>query len=280
VTPAIHAVAPAKVNLALHVTGRRPDGYHMLDSLVVFTRFGDDVTITGADTLALSVSGPCAAGVPTDHKNLVLRAATLLSGTRGAAIHLVKNLPHAAGIGGGSSDAATALLALADHWSLPLPPTQQILTLGADVPVCLRGRPTRMRGIGEDLSDVPPLPDLWVVLANPGVPVPTSAVFQALQSVDNPPMSPPDWSAGDAAGLLNWLRRTRNDLEGPARAMVPDIGRAIDMLNAASGCAFARMSGSGGTCFGLFTAESTAQDAAKAILQAEPTWWVQATSLQ
>jgi len=271
--------AYAKLNLALHVVGRRDDGYHLLDSLVVFAALGDRLTITPADGLRLTVSGPFAPGVPIDDRNLVLRAAALMGVTDGVAIHLEKALPHAAGIGGGSSDAATTLRLLSDHTATPLPDMAQVLTLGADVPVCLRGRPTRMRGIGDDLTDVPPLPRLWVVLVNPGVLVPTGPVFKALARADNPPLPEPNWTANIPASLIDWLGRTRNDLEPPARALVPAIGTVIDRLNGAPGCALARMSGSGGTCFGLFTSADAASDAARIIAAAEPIWWVAATDI-
>ena len=271
--------AYAKLNLALHVVGRRDDGYHLLDSLVVFAALGDRLTVTPADGLHLTVSGPFASGVPIDDRNLVLRAAALMGVTDGVAIHLEKALPHAAGIGGGSSDAATTLRLLSDHTATPLPDMAQVLTLGADVPVCLRGRPTRMRGIGDDLTDVPPLPKLWVVLVNPGVPVPTGPVFKALARADNPPLPETDWTANNPSSLIDWLGRTRNDLEPPARALVPAIGTVIDRLNGAPGCALARMSGSGGTCFGLFTSADAASDAARIIAAAEPIWWVAATDI-
>ena len=271
--------APAKVNLALHVTGRRADGYHLLDSVVVFAGIGDWLEIVPSDALSLTVAGPRAAGVPADRRNLIWRAAEAFSPGRGAAITLEKHLPHAGGIGGGSADAAAALRGLAALWGVPLPGDAAVLSLGADVPVCLFGRPARMSGIGERVSALPPLPPVWIVLANPGVEVPTGPVFGALARADNPPL--PEIPAGgwsDAAALVDWLCRTRNDLEPPARALVPVIGPVIDALNAQPGCLMARMSGSGGTCFGLFAQEGAAWDAA-ATLSGQPGWWVQAGGL-
>ncbi|MBO6602743.1 MAG: 4-(cytidine 5'-diphospho)-2-C-methyl-D-erythritol kinase [Roseicyclus sp.] len=268
------AFAPAKINLALHVTGRRDDGYHLLDSLVVFADIGDRLHFSAADEVELQVMGPRAAGVPTGPENLVLRAAALFGPGHGARITLEKHLPSAAGIGGGSADAAAALKGLAEFWDRPLPKTAEIVALGADLPVCLAGCPTRMRGIGEMLEEVPALPVLWMVLANPGVAVPTGAVFGGLDTVAGPPMDPPDWTDFDS--FTRWLRVQRNDLERPAQMIAPGIGMARAALEAQQGCALARMSGSGATCFGLFSAEAGARQAARAIGAEHPGWWVTA----
>ncbi|MDA0923092.1 MAG: 4-(cytidine 5'-diphospho)-2-C-methyl-D-erythritol kinase [Proteobacteria bacterium] len=268
--------APAKVNLALHVTGRQADGYHLLDSLVVFAGAGDWLTIAPAERLSLRVSGPRAVGVPDDGRNLIWRAAELLGPGLGAAITLDKHLPAAGGIGGGSADAAAALRGLAALWGRPLPDAGAVLSLGADVPVCLFGRPARMAGIGEDITPLPPLPPLWLVLVNAGVAVPTEPVFKALARADNPPlpmMPPQGWPSADA--LAQWLAQTRNDLEGPARTLVPQIGDVIAAIAAQKGCLLARMSGSGGTCFGLFATAQSAREAAAALSTQDPVWWVQ-----
>lgn len=265
--------APAKVNLALHVTGRREDGYHLLDSLVVFADLGDWLEFSPSETLSLKVTGPRAQGVPDDARNLVWQAAALIGPGRGTQITLDKHLPHAGGIGGGSADAAAALRGLSAMWDVPIPAPDDVLSLGADVPVCLHGRPCRMGGIGEALEDVPPLPPLWLVLVNPGVEVPTGPVFKGLETVDNTPMYPMNWT--DAPSFVHWLCGERNDLEAPARLLVPEIAVVLDHLNAQPGCAVARMSGSGGTCFGLFTREDAARDAAGALRAVQPDWWVQ-----
>lgn len=273
VLPVGEGFAPAKVNLALHVTGRRADGYHLLDSLVVFADVGDRLRAEPAEHLTLEVTGPRAAGVPVDGSNLVLRAAAAFGRGQGARIVLDKHLPAAAGIGGGSSDAAAALRVLADLWQCPLPDDDAVLALGADVPVCLHGRPARMQGIGERLDPLPDLPPAWLVLVNPGVGVPTAAVFRGLARRDNPPMpAPVVWP--DAAALAAWLQQTRNDLEPPARAVAPVIGTVIDRLAATQGCLLARMSGSGATCFGLFASPSDAAAAAAALRDEQPDWWV------
>jgi len=269
--------APAKVNLALHVTGRRGDGYHLLDSLVVFADVGDWIDIRASREIALSVSGPRAAGVPTDRSNLVWRAAEAFGTDRGATIRLDKHLPHAGGIGGGSADAGAALRGLAELWRVPLPAPDALLDIGADIPVCAASAPARMRGIGDMLDPVPPIPPLWLVLANPGVEVPTGPVFRALASTDNPPLPEPDWS--DAEGLLRWLADTRNDLEHAVMALVPEVGTVLDALGATDGCRLARMSGSGGTCLGVFTEAEAARAAARHLQEAHRHWWVEAAAV-
>jgi 4-diphosphocytidyl-2-C-methyl-D-erythritol kinase len=270
----VKVFAPAKVNLALHVTGRRDDGYHLLDSLVVFAGAGDWLDMAMATELSLSVSGPRAAGVPTDRGNLVWRAAEAFGTDRGARIHLEKHLPHAGGIGGGSADAGATLRGLAALWGVALPDPQAVLSIGADMPVCAASMPARMRGIGDILDPVPPIPGLWIVLVNPGLEVPTGPVFKALATVENDPLPDPHWS--DADGLLTWLSTTRNDLEPAATSLVPAVGDVLEALAGVEGCRLARMSGSGATCFGLFTEEHAAQAAASHLKHRSPEWWVEA----
>ncbi|MBP7242231.1 4-(cytidine 5'-diphospho)-2-C-methyl-D-erythritol kinase [Amaricoccus sp.] len=268
-------LAPAKVNLALHVTGRRADGYHELDSLVVFLRLGDLLEAVPAERLTLSVEGPFAAGLTAGPENLVLRAAAMIRPAgRGAALRLAKALPVASGLGGGSADAAAALRLLARVWGVATPAPATTVTLGADVPVCLAGRPARMRGVGEALDPVT-LPAFWLVLANPGVAVATAAAYAGLERRDNAPLEPPPRGLG-AAALVEWLVRQRNDLEPPALRLAPPIAEARAALAAQAGCLLARMSGSGATCFGLFAAATEAEAAAAAIARARPGWWVAA----
>jgi len=270
----VRRLAPAKVNLALHVTGRRPDGRHLLDSLVVFAGIGDRLGIEPADALSLSVTGPTARGVPEGADNLVWKAAEAFGAAPGAALALEKHLPRAGGVGGGASDAAAALAGLSDLWNLPLPDADAVLALGADVPVCLHGRACRMSGVGDVLAPLPPLPPLAIVLANCGDAVPTGPVFRALARRDNPPLPPPLWR--DAGGFFAWLRQTRNDLEAPARALAPGIGAVLERLRARPGCLFSRMSGSGGTCFGLFARPEDAANAARTLRTECPRWWAAA----
>jgi 4-diphosphocytidyl-2-C-methyl-D-erythritol kinase len=272
---AIEEFAPAKLNLALHVTGQRPDGYHLLDSLVVFADVGDRVTVAPAEALTLAVAGPEGAGLTAGEDNLVLRAARAFGAGRGAAIVLEKTLPVASGIGGGSADAAAALRALARLWGLPLPDAVAVLALGADVPVCLAGRPARMGGIGEALVPVPALPEVAVLLVNPRVEVATPAVFRALARKDNPAMETPPPAFAGPGDLAAWLSRQRNDLEAPAIAVAPVIADALSAI-AATGPLMARMSGSGATCFGLFATLAGAGAAARRLAARHPGWWVRA----
>lgn len=266
--------APAKVNLTLHVTGRRPDGLHLLDSLVVFPRIGDRLTARPADALSLAVEGPFAAGLASDEANLVLRAARMLAPGRGAALRLDKRLPVAAGIGGGSSDGAAALRLLSRQWRVALPPPDALLALGADLPVCLAARSARMTGVGEAVAPVD-LPAGWLVLCNPGVPLATGAVFAGLAGAAGAPMAAVPRLA-DLAALAGFVAAGRNDLEAPARALAPAIDAALAALAGAPGCLLARMSGSGATCYGLFAGEAAARQAAAGIAAGEPGWWVEA----
>ena len=281
----IRVEAPAKLNLYLHVTGRRADGYHELDSIVTFTALADTLEIAPADSLALTVSGPFADTLDAGD-NLAARAAAALAERLGRPanmrISLHKRLPVAAGLGGGSADAAAVLRGLARLWRLGPEHTKDIrevaLGLGADVPVCLDSGAAYMGGIGEALSTPPPLPPCGVLLVNPGVPVPTGAVFAARRG----PFSAADRfceTPADATALATLLRTRRNDLEPPARAQVPAIDRVLARIAAAPGCLLARMTGSGGTCFGLFADEAAAADAAGAISRERPGWWVQPTRL-
>lgn len=273
-------IAPAKINLTLHVTGEREDGYHLLDSLVVFAETGDQITAISANDMTLTVTGPFAAGVPTDNTNLILRAAHTLRRVRGviegAHITVEKHLPNAAGIGGGSADAAATLKLLAELWKVePLSPdAPEVIGLGADVPVCMKGpAPTRMSGIGETLETVPSLPDCALVLVNPKVAVPTQKVFGALAGKTNPPMGPlPD--KPDFDSFAAWLAEQRNDLQDPAIAIAPEVRAAIDKLNRIPAVAYAGMSGSGATCFGLVRNMADARHAARVVQVAEMSWWV------
>lgn len=241
----------------------------------MFAEFGDALTLTARDALTIDVSGPFGAGVPTDRRNLVWQAAEA-AGWSGH-IALGKNLPHAAGIGGGSSDAAAVLRSVsggADHVNLDL-----ALQLGADVPVCVRGQATRMRGIGETLTsvNVPPLP---VLLINPGALVLTGEVFGGLANSENPPM-PEDIPEFDGVEMFtDWLSQQRNDLEGPAQSAAPVIAQVLDVLRGSRDVLLARMSGSGATCFAVYPTLKAAQLAAYEIEAAHPDWWYAATVLK
>ncbi len=278
-------LARAKVNLALHVTGQRADGYHLLDSLVVFPETGDRLTGEPAGALSLTIAGPFGAGLSADRDNLVLRSADALAkkaredghAIAGAALRLEKALPVASGIGGGSADAAATLWVLTRLWELPYGVAELealALDIGADVPMCLHDCPLRVSGIGEMLQPAPGLPAFSLVLVNPGVAVSTPAVFRALTRRENPPLPPLPAAIDGAAGLATWLMSCRNDLEAPARSLEPVIGDVLASLGQAEACLLARMSGSGATCFGLFAGDVEAEQAATAIAAAHPDWWV------
>jgi 4-diphosphocytidyl-2-C-methyl-D-erythritol kinase len=280
--PDLASFAPAKVNLTLRVTGRRSDGYHLLDSLVVFAGVGDRLTVAPEAALSLTVTGPFGAGLAAEPDNLVLRAARALATAAGilprGALTLEKNLPVASGIGGGSADAAAALRLLARLWGLS-PPEGMLealaLGLGADVPVCLARRPVRMAGIGEVLAPVPALPPLGIVLVNPGVACSTAAIFRARATAGA------GFSAADAlppaalfatpASLAAALAASGNDLEAPAITVAPAIASVLTALRAQPDCLLARMSGSGATCFGLFSDAAAAARAARAL--PGEGWW-------
>ncbi|MCB5175296.1 4-(cytidine 5'-diphospho)-2-C-methyl-D-erythritol kinase [Microvirga lenta] len=282
--------APAKINLTLHVLGRRADGYHDLESLVAFAGTGDDLRLEPGPALALRVSGPTASLAGGDADNLVLKAGRLLTerfeGLAVGTFHLVKRLPVAAGIGGGSSDAAAALRLLARLNGLPLshPAIREAARLtGADVPVCLEPQARMMRGAGEELGPALSLPRLFSVLVNPRVPVETPAVFKALglqagQALAGEPH--PAVAGGSAGSLLDALKAARNDLEPPAGRVQPLIGEALRLVSETQGCRLVRMSGSGATVFGLYDDCETAAAASKRIAAWRPDWWVKATSLR
>ncbi|MBP6011014.1 MAG: 4-(cytidine 5'-diphospho)-2-C-methyl-D-erythritol kinase [Alphaproteobacteria bacterium] len=280
-------LAPAKVNLFLHVGDKRADGYHNLLSLVVFADVGDRLSLKPADELALKLTGPFAHAL--EGENLVVKAARALQTwatqrshrTRPVELTLEKNLPVASGIGGGSSDAAAALLLLTRYWSLSIKAEELEalgLTLGADVPVCLRAKATLVSGIGEGLKPVDNLPPFWLVLANPGVAVATADIFKAL--IVRSYAHAPSIIASSARELAMLLDQTGNDLAAPAKALASIIMTAENALVATDGCLIARMSGSGATCFGLYASKESAEAAAKTIAEAHPTWWVSATAVQ
>jgi 4-diphosphocytidyl-2-C-methyl-D-erythritol kinase len=282
--PSVVALAPAKINLALHVTARRPDGYHEIETLAVFAQTGDRVVARMAQDDSFAISGPFAKALQ-DRDNLVLAARDALRQAaraagheaRNVALELEKYLPIASGIGGGSADAAAALLALKDLWALPrnFAFGEIARGLGADVPMCLASRPLIAGGIGERVTPLELPGALEAVLVNPGVAVHTRAMFEQLHRRDNTPMEP---LPGTGFGL-DWLKRQRNDLQPPAMAAHPVIGTVLERLEAQDGCLLARMSGSGATCFALFGTREQADGAALAIARERPGWWCVATRL-
>lgn len=274
--------ARAKINLALHVVGRRPDGYHDLDMLVAFADLGDTVTLERSDRDRFEIDGPMADGLSADADNLVLAA---LRGFRGLTrrsesvnIRLTKRLPIASGIGGGSADAAATLRGLCRLYAHPTddPALAAIaLSLGADVPMCLAGRPARVSGVGERIMPTAGHLSFGLLLVNPRTAVSTPAVFRALEKRNNPPLS--DHSTFDAVeDLVTFLRtRTRNDLEAPAATLAPVVATVIRALAELPGVRLARMSGSGATCFGLFDDLATARAAGDRLAADHPDWWVE-----
>ena len=268
--------APAKVNLYLHVLGRRSDGYHLLDSLAVFAGIADVLHGETADDLCLGVAGEHSGALRTEPDNLVLRAARALAAsaevTPRARLVLEKNLPVAAGIGGGSADAAAALRLLVRLWGLrgiPAAAGDWAARLGADVPVCLASRPARLGGIGERLYTAPSLPPFGLLLANPGVALATADVFRARTDAFSAAADlPGGWT--DAAAMARDLARLGNDLEPAAIALCPAIGEVLAALAALPNCLLARMSGSGATCFALFPDSTEAREAA---VRLPLRWW-------
>ncbi|HSO48035.1 MAG TPA: 4-(cytidine 5'-diphospho)-2-C-methyl-D-erythritol kinase [Rhizobiaceae bacterium] len=277
--------APAKVNLALHVTARRPDGYHEIETLAVFAETGDRVTANLAVEDAFRVTGPFGKSLAEEPGNLVLRARDALREAAQAvglsapavALHLGKNLPVASGIGGGSADAAAALIALSHVWALPAATdlSRIALALGADVPMCLSSRPLFAAGVGEHIRPLQLPVQLHAVLVNPGVAVATREVFAALKNRDNPAMTP----IPPQGISVEWLAGQRNDLQEPAARSFPVIGETLAEIAACERVRLARMSGSGATCFGLFDDGESAQAAAAAISRRHAGWWCVATRL-
>jgi 4-diphosphocytidyl-2-C-methyl-D-erythritol kinase len=278
-------LARAKINLYLHVLGRRADGFHLLDSLVVFAETGDEIAVAHSHALSLKIVGPFAGNLAAGDDNLVLRAARglrdLVGFQAGAEITLTKNLPVASGIGGGSADAAATLQALMTLWLIE--PDRAALErlalgLGADVPVCLAGRPSFMGGIGEEVEPAGILPKAHLLLVNPGIATPTPAVFKARQG---------DFSPGgrwleapkDAPALAEALKKRGNDLTEAAIRVTPEIQDVLDAIAGTEACLLARLSGSGATCFGIYADAAQAERARAAIQRAYPTWWAVAAPI-
>jgi len=269
--------APAKLNLYLHITDKRPDGYHLLDSMVVFPDIADTIKLVPSKRLSLTITGPYAHELSASEDNLIMKAARLLNPAYGAALTLIKNLPIASGIGGGSADAAATLRLLNDHWKLNLPDDELMrlaLSLGADVPVCLKSQSCIMRGIGEVISTAPKLPNCGIILINPNVSVSTAHIFKSLTSVQNAEASCPPDELKDYLQFINFLSGQRNDMQDAAIAIAPEIQIVLDALAVNSDIDFLRMSGSGATCFGITETPEQAHKAANNLKELHPNWWV------
>ena len=286
--PPLTAIAPAKINLFLHVGPVDGEGYHPLTSLVAFADVGDIVSAERSDRLSLTVGGPFGTGLANDPDNLILRALRALGEATGTGdphlrVHLEKRLPIAAGLGGGSSDAGAALKLARNLLGLDL--DDAVLgdiarVVGADGPMCLHARTAWAEGRGEVLTFEPNLPPLHALLVNPGVPSPTGAVYRAYdaapRALEPRPMPPADWSA---AGVIDWLAKQRNDLEAPAMALQPAIGAAMQAVAALPDAHLTRMSGSGATVFALFDTCGAAEAAARTLAANQPDWWIAPTTL-
>ncbi len=285
----IHEQARAKVNLTLHILGKRPDGYHELESLVVFADLCDELSFSPAREDRLRLEGPFAGAV--DGENLILKAKRAAAGWLGREIYgdflLNKNIPVAAGLGGGSSDAAAAIRILLRAYGFSAGVegfSARAAAVGADVPVCLYDRAAWMRGLGERVTPAANLPSLPAILVNPRIKLSTAEVFRRLGAAPYQPRQVPpsaledaDFGGPEKAAAL--LRQGRNDLEKPAAALEPAVERTLDAIRRQEGCLLARLSGSGPTCFGLFPAQEIARKAAEAVAKVHPTWWTAAVTL-
>jgi 4-diphosphocytidyl-2-C-methyl-D-erythritol kinase len=278
----VQICAPAKINLFLHAGDRREDGYHALESLVVFAQAGDRLSFAPDDDLTLSIDGPFAGALSSGEDNLVLRAARALGDGRGAMIALEKNLPPSSGLGGGSADAAATLRALNLLWDLQRGETELMqiaATLGSDVPACLLSAPCWMEGRGERVTKLKPFPPSTLVLVNPGIGVSTAEVFTGLNARTGLGLARPGPNMNSIWDIVHYLSDTENDLEAPACRIAPVIEEVLEDLSEAQGCVLARMSGSGATCFGLFESRHWALPAAEAIAYDHPEWWVRTTRI-
>lgn len=276
----------AKLNLYLHVVGRRPDGYHLIDSLFIFLDVCDEISIAESDNIELIVDGPYSKALGDPKTNLVMLAATRLAEeagvSRGARISLTKNLPVASGIGGGSADAAATLRGLRKFWGAEFSDQDLMrigLELGADVPSCVGSRPASVSGIGEVVDPVSDLPDFAVLLVNPMVGLSTAQVFAGLKNSGAPfsEASSLGVAPADFEQFRTQIEARRNDLEASAIGIAPVIGEVLVEIGAMTDCGLARMSGSGATCFGLFEEFEAARRAADDLRRARPDWWISAT---
>jgi 4-diphosphocytidyl-2-C-methyl-D-erythritol kinase len=272
----ISETAQAKINLALHITGQREDGYHLLDSLVAFTKFGDEISVEIADETSLEIIGPFSSDLGADTDNIIFKAASLFDVP--LKIKLTKNLPVASGIGGGSADAAAVIRAACKVLKTIGPSADTILGLGADVPVCVESRTCRMQGIGDVITPISNMPKMSVVLINPRVGVSTPQIFKRLVNKDNAGMTVIPKAFDTPFHLVAWLSQQRNDLEENAIALEPKIAESLEILMKHN-ADFARMSGSGATCFGLYSDLEAAQRAVVNISANHPSFWCVATEL-
>ena len=282
----VFVTAPAKVNFCLHAGRKRADGYHNIQSLVAFAALEDALLIEPADEFSLTILGAFKEEVPSGEENLVVRAARQLakksSCSRGARITLKKMIPAASGLGGGSADAAAALRGLACLWDLDygVDHLREVASsIGADVPVCVESAPAWMEGKGERVRRIPQFPSAWLLLVNPRVPVPTAAAFANVQERSGLPLSCPAAPFADVHSLVDYLRSTSNDLEKPATEIAPVIEEVLNELNQLPGVLFARMSGSGATCYGIFASHGCSSAPEMTLKKKHPDWFIRGSSL-
>ena len=274
----LQGISYAKVNLALHVVGQLENGYHELNSLVVFTTFGDTVSIATNQELTLKIKGPFRELVPKSSDNLILKGLCLMEDQEQTnfSIRLDKQIPVFAGLGGGSANAATVIQLVNKMVNCPIPSNRQLCKIGADVPMCMNSKPCLVSGIGENLDRNIILPKLQMLLVNPNRKLETSRVFTSLKQKKNPKLAPIEKPFSQHE-LIAWLGNQRNDLENSAMELQPEIKSVLNLLEKTSGCLFCRMTGSGPTCFGIYDSKNEAKNAAKKIAEERPEWWVKAT---
>jgi 4-diphosphocytidyl-2-C-methyl-D-erythritol kinase len=278
--------APAKLNLFLHICGRRADGFHLLDSLYVFTEFGDHVSLRPATNFDLQLSGEFSNAVASGEENIALKAARKLARyanyDSGVSMHLEKNIPVGAGLGGGSADAGAALRGVRDLWNCPVSDSELqelALSLGSDIPACVMSRACQVRGVGEWLIPVFITPEVWVLLVNPRIELLTAQVYRNYTGAFRKEISLPE-RINSFDELIALLTPVTNDLQEPAISMVPDIAKVITAIESTEGCRISRMSGSGATCFGLYESKDALMTAAREVEEAHPKWWCKATKLR
>ena len=275
--------ASAKVNLCLQIVGQKSNGFHLLDSIVGFTEFGDHLSFKKSDELELTMKGAFSDQIPVDKSNLILKAAELLKKINniktGAHITLTKNLPPSAGLGGGSSDAAATIRGLSRLWDTDLPEIDDLMKIGSDLPVCINQKTQHMKGFGEVLEEINTFPNLPILLVNPLKKVSTQAVFRMLKNKKNPPLSKYEKLFQTKKDWINWLLLQRNDLMEPAVKVEPVISEVLRLISKQISVEKVSMSGSGATCFGIFENKSDCDLAMKRIRLERPDWWSVSTEI-
>ena len=275
--------ASAKVNLCLQIVGQKSNGFHLLDSIVGFTEFGDHLSFKKSDELELTMKGAFSDQIPVDKSNLILKAAELLRTINniktGAHITLTKNLPPSAGLGGGSSDAAATIRGLSRMWGTDLPEIHDLMKIGSDLPVCINQKTQHMKGFGEVLNVVNTFPNLPILLVNPLKKVSTQTVFRKLENKKNSPLSKYEKLFQTKKDWINWLLLQRNDLMEPAVSVEPVISEVLQFISNQISVEKVSMSGSGATCFGVFENKHDCDLAMKQVRQERPDWWSVSTEI-